>query len=333
MSSAAYLIGAVVAATVLRSVFVAAHRTVGWAVACTVVAVLIEPVVEFLDTRLPRGLAIAVTIIGVVAVVGAFAARVYTEITGSLDSLQNAAPLAAQRLEARYSIAREFKLLARVQDVIDSTNSGFGRQAVTRALGTLPTYMITGILTLFMLGYGRRFARSALMQFDDSVRRQRYAAVLKQTVTNGRNHLLCGIAQGLVVTLVSWIIYQVADIPAAFSLAIITGIISAIPSFGIVIGGVPAVLIAAGFVSTPRALIVLALLVTLQCFEAFAVRPFVDRRTVHVGPLIPIIVALLGFELYGPGGAVYGGALAVFAMAWVDAVSDVASIDLPPPLD
>ena len=62
------------------------------------------------------------------------------------------------------------------------------------------------------------------------------------------------------------------------------------------------------------------MLVALQLVEAAVVRPRVDPRTVRLGPTIALVVALLGFELYGVGGAVYGVALAVVGLAALDAV-------------
>ena len=69
------------------------------------------------------------------------------------------------------------------------------------------------------------------------------------------------------------------------------------------------------------------MLLVLQTIEAAVVRPFVDARTVRVGPTIPIVVGLLGFELYGVGGAVYGIALAVIALAALDAVGRIRGDD------
>ena len=65
------------------------------------------------------------------------------------------------------------------------------------------------------------------------------------------------------------------------------------------------------------------MLLVLQTVEAAVVRPIVDPRTVRVGPTIPIVVGLLGFELYGVGGAVYGIALAVIGLAALDSAGRI----------
>jgi predicted PurR-regulated permease PerM len=61
-------------------------------------------------------------------------------------------------------------------------------------------------------------------------------------------------------------------------------------------------------------------------------RPFVDTRSLHVGPAIPVVVAILGFGVYGIGGAVYGCVIAVWALALADGLSPDDE-DLPTPVD
>jgi predicted PurR-regulated permease PerM len=96
----------------------------------------------------------------------------------------------------------------------------------------------------------------------------------------------------------------------------------------VLVGGVPALLIAFGLEGWGPGLAVLTTLLALQVFEAGVVRPRVDPRTVRLGPTIPIIVGLLGFEMYGVGGAIYAIALAVIALAALDAVGRLRGDDV-----
>lgn len=84
--------------------------------------------------------------------------------------------------------------------------------------------------------------------------------------------------------------------------------------------GTLALLLAFGLLAWWQAVIVLVVLLFLQAIEIAVVRPYVDRRTVRVGPTIPIIVGLLGFELYGVGGSIYAIALGVIVLAALDAI-------------
>ena len=60
------------------------------------------------------------------------------------------------------------------------------------------------------------------------------------------------------------------------------------------------------------------MVLVLQAVDSTVVRPQIARRSVHVGLLLPWIVALLGYSVYGIGGAAYGVMLAVFAIAVLD---------------
>ena len=58
----------------------------------------------------------------------------------------------------------------------------------------------------------------------------------------------------------------------------------------------------------------------MQLFEIFVVRRRIDGVTLCVGPALPLIVALVGWDLYGLGGAIYGVMLLILALAIADAV-------------
>ena len=47
-------------------------------------------------------------------------------------------------------------------------------------------------------------------------------------------------------------------------------------------------------------------------------RPRIDSRSVRLGPTVAIVVALIAFDLYGLGGALYAVAIAVLALAGLD---------------
>jgi hypothetical protein len=72
--------------------------------------------------------------------------------------------------------------------------------------------------------------------------------------------------------------------------------------------------------------------------EAFGVQPRLDRRTLHVGPAVSLLVAMVAFELYGIGVALYGLAAVVFVMAVLDELAttdadanDLAELERPIP--
>lgn len=62
-------------------------------------------------------------------------------------------------------------------------------------------------------------------------------------------------------------------------------------------------------------------------FEIFVVRRRVDGVTLYVGPALPLVVALIGWDLYGLGGAIYSVLLLIFALAITDASRYDGSVD------
>jgi predicted PurR-regulated permease PerM len=317
--AAVLLVAAVVSGFALVGAFELAHRTAGWVIACSVVALLIDPVVDVVGRAVPRWIAVIIVLLAVLAVIAALVVGIAHDLLSSLDELKESAPVAARSLEQKYSWARDVGLGQRVDDFVGDLDERVRKGTVSKALGTAPSYVVTGILMLFLLAYGRRYFEGFADQFAPS-RRDRIKVVGQEAATRGRRYLLTvigqSIANGLVVGLTCWAV----GLPAAVSLGFVVGVLTVLPLFGVLVGGLPALLLAFGLLAWWEAVIVLVVLLGLQAIEVAVVRPYVDRRTVRVGPSIPIIVGLLGFELYGVGGSVYGIALAVIGLAALDAI-------------
>ena len=324
--AAVLVVAAVVTAFVLAGAFELAHRTIGWVVACSVVALLIDPVVKFVSRVLPRWLAIIVTLIGLLVVVTALVAGLASDLLDSLDELRESAPVAAQAAQERFDWLERIELASRTSDFVDDLDARVRRKAVSQAVGTVPSYLVTGILMLFLLIYGRRYFDGFANQFGPD-RRARIRAVGRDAVVRGRRYLLLAIGHsivnGVIVGAVCWLL----DLPAAFSLGFIVGVLTALPLIGVIAGGIPALLLAIGLDGWWATFWLLLVLVVLQAVEASVVRPYVDSRAVRVGPTVPIIVGLLGFELYGAGGAAYAVALAVIGLAALDSAGHLRDQD------
>jgi predicted PurR-regulated permease PerM len=327
LSSATVLVGSVFTAFALRNAFVEAHRTVGWVIACAVVAMLLDPLVGFVDRVLPRWLSVIVVLFGVLAVVAAVTIGLATDLIDSLDELKASAPEAAAGLEDRYQWAEDIGVADRVEKFVDELDDRIRRDAVSQVAETAPTYVVTGILMLFLLAYGRRYFDAFVAQFRED-RRGDIRVVAHAAVSRGRRYLLYALGLSIVNGVITGVVCWSLDLPAATSLGVTVGAFTIMPLIGVLVGGVPALLIAFGLEGWGPGLAVLTTLLALQVFEAGVVRPRVDPRTVRLGPTIPIIVGLLGFEMYGVGGAIYAIALAVIALAALDAVGRLRGDDV-----
>jgi predicted PurR-regulated permease PerM len=321
LGSTLLVIGAVVAAIGLANGFVAARRPLAWAAAASVAAWLLSGVVDILGRWVPRGLAVVVTVLGLVLVAGGWVGARVT-LAAEVDRLRRTLPAAATDLEMRFRAAADFQLAERTRVFVNDLDDRFGIHAqVTAGAGTASTYLVAGILTLFLVGYGPRFVAAALRQIADPARRAAVTAVVEQASHAARAYLLIVLAQAIAITAMCSAVFYLLDLPAPFVLGLIVGWLSAIPYLGILLGGLAPLLVAVTEPHLPTYLVLAALLVGLQSVEIFVVRPRADR-TVRVGPALTLAGILIGFELYGFGGALYGTALLILFWAVLCAIPD-----------
>jgi predicted PurR-regulated permease PerM len=321
-ATALAMVAAVLAAMALARLVSAASQPIGWAIACITVATLLRPVLAALDRRLPHALAVIVTILGLGLLMGLAWAGAVNTVADNFETLKEDAPIAAAEIEADSEIARDFGLTRRVEQFVDELDEELNTSAVLqRSASTVSTYVVTGILVLFLIGYGPKFVTAGLAQIDDERRRERVARVGARAVRGWQIYVWAVLAMAAVLTLLAWLLLWSIDVPAPFVLALFIGGFSLIPLSGIVLGGLPALLFTAATLDPPKIGAVLAFLIAAQLVESLVVRPRIDRRSVAVGPALPLIVGLLGWEIYGLGGAVYGVLLLILALAVMDAMA------------
>lgn len=334
--SAGLLVGGVLAVLVLRNVFVAAHRVIGWSIAATVAALLISPLVTRLARHIPRIVALLVIGVVIAAVAGGLVFGVFDDLAAEAAVLAERAPSAAARLAARDDgigqVAVDLRLEERARDLASAIDDRFGARsaALTSTAGTLPTYFVCFILTVFLVLFGPRIVEGGFGQLADERRRQRLRRVVHDGVARSVRYLWAAMAQAMVAGALLYAVAAALDLPAPIVLALVAGIVAMVPYIGLFVGALPVVLLAAGFESVTAAGLLLAGVVAVQVFEALWLRRRVDDRTLHVGPAVPVIVGAVGFEVYGLGGALYGAAIAVVLLGVADAAAtDDAALPTP----
>ena len=323
VGSTLLVIGAVVAAIAVSDLFEAARRPIAWVVATSVVAWLLTSVITALARRMPRPLAVVLTVLGFALVAAGAWIGVRATIKSEVDHLRTSLPSAAHDLETRHKAAADFHLADRAQSFVNNLDERFGTHAAaTAAATTASTYIVTGILMLFLLGYGPRFVAGALRQIADDERRATIGAILFRASGAARSYLLYALAQALVIASLCSAVFYLLDLPAPFVLGLLVGGLGTIPYFGIVLGGFAPLLAAATDPHEATYIILVLMLLVLQCIEVILIRPRLDRRTLRVGPTLILVGIVVGFELYGFGGAIYSVAALVFLWAVLHAMPD-----------
>ena len=325
------LFGVIVAALLLRNLFVAGRRPIGWAVAAIVLAAAIEPSVSAVSKHMRRGLALLCVLLPLIAGVGIVARGVYQDLDRSTAKLQRAIPQAAASIERsdRFGdAAKDLNLQQRAKEFAAQMERP-SSEAADRARGSGSAWLVTTILTIFALGWGPRFGAGALKQITDEERRDRIAHIVGTAFTKSQAYVDAALGQAIVVGVCAWLVFRLFEVPAPTPLALLVAVFSLVPVVGILVGNLPAVMLVAGFSSFGRAgwLLVIALLA--QAVQVLVFRS-ITRRTLYVGPAMMVIAYLVGSDVYGLGGAVFGTAITVFGIALVEAVADQRGVDLRP---
>jgi len=324
------------AGLVARNVIGRSTRVLGWLLAAAIVAALLHPFVAALSRRIPRALALLVVIVVALVSVGSLAYATVDDVSREATKLKDAAPAAARSIEQSERFgqaARDFGLTQRVTDFVDALPGRITGSATNplSAASRGIAYVAGVVLTVFLMLYGPRMVAGAVGQLSDETRR----ANAMRIVTNGYRrwwlYVVLTLGRAVVAGAFAFLVCHLAGLPAAFLLSLVVGVFALVPYVGVLVGAVPIVLLAVGLdPSAPRAIVLFGALLAYQLAEAFLVQPRVDAHSIRVGPVVSFVVAMVAFELYGIGGAVYGLAVAVFVVAVLDelAPTDADTVDL-----
>ncbi len=300
----------------------ASTRVLGWVVVAAILAGLLHPLVARLDRRMPRGLAVAIVALGTLAVVGGMVYSGVDSVTEESRRLRAAAPRAAAELEEseRFGeLAREFGLREKVQTFVDELPERLRGGDTASALRSAATrgvaYLATSVLTLFLLVHGKRIAQSALAQIRNEERRVRLTWVLVRAYEDAVRYLALTLLRSTAAGLFTWFVCTRAGVPGATLLGLAAGVFSLVPVMGVLMGGLPVILLTAAF-EPDRALAVTLAFVTYQVLEVVFVQRRLERASIHVGPVASFVAMIVGLEAYGIGGMI----VALVAVVLVGAV-------------
>jgi predicted PurR-regulated permease PerM len=304
-------------------VLASARSVIALFTAAAVGALLIDPPVEFFGRYMRRWLAVLMTLLIVAVAYSAIVYGVFGDVDHELSRLQRDAPVAAARIErsGRFSeSARKFHLQRRVDEAIRNLRTRTTKGRAQKTARRFGTYFVGIVLVIFLLSWGPRYLSGGLDQIDDAHRRRRMQTVVLASLRTTQQYLLVALAQAAIFGVASFAVFWLIDLPAPIVLALLMALGSLLPYVGLVIGGIPALLLAVGLSTGPRAYIALATIVALQLVQIFVIQPRVTKRVLYAGPALIAVVFLVGYDLYGLGGGLYGWALAIFALSVSDAL-------------
>ncbi len=325
----------VLAVVILRNMFVAAHQVLGWAVAASLVALLLAPVVRLADRLLPRALAIASTFVLIIVSAGGLTWLYSAGVLDQIELIQERAPQIAANIEDRDDrvgeFAQEVELAVQVTELSDrvAETSGSASDTLRGVALSAPPYFVSMILTIFLLLFGPRMIAGALDQFERE-RRDDLRAKLDEAARRTQIYVWGSIGQATVAGLAIWLGARILGVPGGALFALFGAVASLVPYLGITVGWLPILLLGLGTSPVTQVAAAAAVAVGMQLGEALWWRRVVDARSLYVGPFVPVVVAIVGFAVYGIGGALYGVVIAVFGLATLDQFVDTDAAIVSP---
>jgi predicted PurR-regulated permease PerM len=293
------------------------------------IALLLNPVVALLQkARIPRGLAVAIVIIGVLAVLTGIGFLLSSPVSDQVSSFQHQVPRFVD--DANSTLAKLQSWLDRngikvqvkrpgqtaLETLGNRLNTGSGdllnftRDALQTIVEGAVAIVLMIVLSVYMLLYGRRIGavvRRIVPPGDgtpeDDFPTRIQAAVLGYV----RGQVLFSLIMGTSAGVMLWVLGSLGIFPTgktyAFFFGAWYGFAELIPYVGPAIGGFPPVAIAALGPTPLDAVWLIIAFVVLQQLEGHVVAPTVFGQALRINPILVILALLLGGQVYGIVGA------------------------------
>jgi predicted PurR-regulated permease PerM len=293
-----------------------------------VIALILNPMVSFLQRRrLPRGLAILIVYLGLIAVVAGVGILLANPVADQAQKFGNDVPSIVDDANARLADLQNYfddkginievkrqgetalqtlqdKVVGGTSDIVD-----FGGQilktAVTAGLGLL----LVIVLSVYMLIYGERIGATvrAIMPPGDGTPEDDFPTRIQRAVAGYvRGQLFFSLAMGTGAGLGLYVFGVTGVFPDgktyAFAFGAWFGLMELVPFVGPFLGALPPLLVA--LFQDPLTAVWLGIFFTaLQQLEGHIVAPYIFGHTLRINPLLVIFALLLGGEAYGFLGA------------------------------
>jgi predicted PurR-regulated permease PerM len=293
-----------------------------------VVALILNPMVSLLQRqRLPRGIAILIVYLGLIAVIAGVGVLLANPMSDQARKLGKDVPSITHDANERLADLQDYldrkgvnlevkrqgetalqtlqeKVVGGTSDIVD-----FGGQilktVVTAGLGLL----LVIVLSVYMLIYGERIGAvvRTLMPPGDGSAEDDFPIRIQRAVGGYlRGQILFSLAMGAGAGAGLWVFGATGVFPDgktyAFAFGTWFGLMELVPFVGPFLGALPPLLIA--LFQDPLTAVWLGIFFTaLQQLEGHVVAPYIFGHTLRINPLLVIFALLLGGEAYGFLGA------------------------------
>lgn len=288
-------------------------RVIVWVVIAAFIAVILNPVVDFLVGRfdLRRGLATSIVFfLGLALLSGLIAAFITPLVNEGSKFVEDVPEYVAEARDGRGpagGLVRRFDLDERLKRSETSFSDSFdrlGSQSV-KILGTVGT-AVAGTLTVLVVAFlllleAPSMLKSGLAALPEH-RRERVRRVAGDCSRAVTGYMAGNLVISVVAGVVTYLFLLIFGVPFRGVMALFVAFVDLIPLVGATFGAV--VVIAVAFLhSTTAGIAAVIFFVVYQQVENHVLQPLVQSRTVHLRPLTVLLSVVVGVELAGILGA------------------------------
>lgn len=178
--------------------------------------------------------------------------------------------------------------------------------------GALAAFLITLFIGVFF-AYNPRMYIEGLLRLVPLPRRERACEVLEKLGNALRWWLVGQLISMVLLWLSTWLVLHLLGVPLAFTLGLLTGLLTFIPYLGPLIAVVPIALVA--FLESPAlCLMAVGAYFVIQNIESNVIMPIVFEKTVSIPPALSVASQLLMASLLGMLGVLLATPLLAVAM-------------------
>jgi predicted PurR-regulated permease PerM len=292
------------------------RRPLSWIVIAGFIAIAVSGPVAVLQKRMPRGVAIALVYLIMVAVPLTIAALLIPEVVGQGEDLVNKAPEYAQDVtdfvnknDTLKNLNDKYNITDELQNQAKELPSKIGDAAsILKDIGVgIVSSIFAGVtilvLSIFMVSSAPR-GRARLLAAQPPERAERLGRALDHIGNAVGNYVGGVLLQATLAAVCAFIVLTILGAPFAGALALIIFFFDLIPVVGATIAAV-IVGIVMLFVNFPVALIIwIIYAIVYQQIENYVIQPQIQRRATAIEPFVVLVAVLFGATLFGIPGAI-----------------------------
>ncbi|MCW3796865.1 AI-2E family transporter [Sphingomonas sp. BN140010] len=285
---------------------------------------------QFERLRIPAGLALALSVLTVFAVVGIGIALFGAQVVAQAEGLSQAVPKAWASLQQRlagYGLSGVGKM--NPSGMFGSLSSNLGTFVMSLGGGIADTLLI--VVGGIFIAASPRFYGAGALKMVPAERRQLMSDAMSDSGRALQLWLKAQLVAMLVIGVLTGLGLWLLGVPSALALGLLAGLLEFVPFAGPILSAIPAVLIALAL-DPQLALWTVLLYVGIQHIEGYALQPIIQSWAVEI-PGAVLLFALLAFGgLFGPLGIIFAAPLTVVVFVMVKRLYVREALDTATPI-